>query len=102
MITSLETHPVPYVRIAELAAYWGVAPKVLYKLMANGCLYAVRFGARSTRVSIAEALRCEHEARFQPAKPLSPSRARDNGYAASAISAGSRAMASTWSTDRTM
>ena len=58
-IQDLNTHPNVFVSVGELAAYWHVSRRRVYKLVELGVLAAVRFGPRSFRVSTSQALEFE-------------------------------------------
>jgi excisionase family DNA binding protein len=63
-IQNLQTHPDPYVTIADLAAYWSVSRKQLYKQVEAGTLKALRLGPRSMRISTADARAFEQAAKM--------------------------------------
>lgn len=57
-IKDLQTHPEPYVRVSELAAYWRVDPSTLYRDIDKGALMVERHGpSERIRVPTAEARR---------------------------------------------
>jgi excisionase family DNA binding protein len=56
---NLRKHPHSYVAAADLARYWGVSRKQIYKQIAAGTLKAIRVGPRLLRISTAEAIRFE-------------------------------------------
>lgn len=58
-IQDLSTHPHVFVSIADLATYWRVSRRYIYKQVELGILGAVRFGPRSFRISISQALEFE-------------------------------------------
>lgn len=62
-INDLATHDAPFVTIADLASYWDVSRKQIYRLIRSGRLPAVRFGPRILRVPRAEALELEESLR---------------------------------------
>ena len=64
MIKKLQDHPAPFVKVSELAAYWGVSYKVLHKQIEAGTLRALKVSPRVLRVSTREALRFEAEAKM--------------------------------------
>ena len=66
-IRDLQKHPDPYVTTSELAGYWGVSRKALYKQIDAGTLTAVRIG-RVLRISTAEAIRFEAIAKMLPSR----------------------------------
>lgn len=58
----LKGHPDPYVTIGELAAYWLVSRKQLYKQIDAGTLPAIRLGPRLFRIRTADAREFERSA----------------------------------------
>ena len=58
-VQDLRSHPEPYVTVAELAKYWLVGRKYIYKLIGTGRLAAIRLGPRALRVRTTEAIRFE-------------------------------------------
>ena len=67
-IESLESLKRPYVTVPELAAYWGVSSKHLYKQINAGTLPAIRLGPRLVRIRTSEALKFEHIAKMTAAE----------------------------------
>jgi excisionase family DNA binding protein len=65
-LRDLSTHPEPYVTIGELAAYWLVSRKQLYKQIDAGTLPAIRLGPRLFRIRTADARKFERSANMQP------------------------------------
>jgi excisionase family DNA binding protein len=63
-IRSLRDHPEPYVTTTELAKYWLVSRKQIYKQIEAGTLKAIRLGPRLLRISTAEALDFEKRAKM--------------------------------------
>ncbi|MGH9255088.1 MAG: helix-turn-helix transcriptional regulator [Vicinamibacterales bacterium] len=61
-VKELKTHPEPYVTIAELAAYWLVGRKQIYKQIDAGTLRAIRLGPRLLRIRTADAIEFERRA----------------------------------------
>ena len=55
-IHDLETHPTPYVSIGDLADYWMVSRRYLYKQVRAGTLDAIQIGPRSCRIATTAAL----------------------------------------------
>ncbi|HEY7442938.1 MAG TPA: helix-turn-helix domain-containing protein, partial [Vicinamibacterales bacterium] len=55
-IDNLESLKRPYVTVPELAQYWGVSSKHLYKQINAGTLPAIRLGPRLVRIRTSEAL----------------------------------------------
>jgi excisionase family DNA binding protein len=52
--------------VGQLARYWAVSRKQIYKQIEGGTLTAVRFGPRLLRIKTSEALRFEREAKMTP------------------------------------
>jgi excisionase family DNA binding protein len=65
-ILDLQTHPEPYLTTSDLAEYWGVSRKQIYKQIDAGTLVAIRLGPRLMRISTVEAIRFEVVARMSP------------------------------------
>jgi len=65
----LQKHPDPYVTTSDLAGYWRVSRKQIYKQIDAGTLRAIRLGPRLLRISTAEAIRFEHLAKMLPMSP---------------------------------
>ena len=55
-IHDLATHPSSYVSIGELADYWMVSRRYLYKQVRAGALDAIQIGPRSCRIPTSAAL----------------------------------------------
>ena len=68
-LQDLRSHPEPYVTVAELAEYWLVGRKQIYKQIDAGTLPAIRLGPRILRIRTADALKFERLANMQ--KPAS-------------------------------
>ena len=66
LISRLDDHPSPYVTVSDLAEYWAVSRKQIYKHIELGTLTALRFGPRLLRIQTSEARRFEREARMIP------------------------------------
>ena len=62
-IHDLATHPSSYVSVGELADYWMVSRRYLYKQVQAGALDAIRIGPRSCRIAKTAALEFEHRSR---------------------------------------
>ena len=58
-IHDLETHPTQYVSVGELADYWLVSRRYLYKQVRAGTLDAIQIGPRSCRIATTAALEFE-------------------------------------------
>jgi excisionase family DNA binding protein len=54
-LTDLQSHSEPYVTVAELAEYWLVGRKQIYKQIEAGTLPAIRLGPRLLRIRTADA-----------------------------------------------
>jgi excisionase family DNA binding protein len=65
-IVDLHAHPEPYVTASDLAAYWGVSRKQIYKQIEAGALVAIRLGPRLLRINTVEAIRFEVSAKMSP------------------------------------
>jgi excisionase family DNA binding protein len=65
-IMDLQSHPEPYVTTSDLADYWRVSRKQIYKQIEAGTLRAIRLGPRLMRISTAEAIRFEEMAKMSP------------------------------------
>jgi excisionase family DNA binding protein len=65
-IARLQTHPDPYVSTTDLADYWGVSRKQIYKQIDAGTLAALRLGPHILRIKTAEAIRFERAAKMAP------------------------------------
>ena len=63
-IVDLQKHPDPYVTTSDLAGYWRVSRKQIYKQIDAGTLEAIRLGPRLLRISTAEAIRFEDKAKI--------------------------------------
>jgi excisionase family DNA binding protein len=63
-IQDLHVHPEPYVTTSELAEYWLVSRKQIYKQIEAGTIKAIRLGPRLLRISTAEALHFEQMAKM--------------------------------------
>lgn len=68
-LQDLRSHPEPYVTVAELAEYWLVGRKQIYKQIDAGTLPAIRLGPRILRIRTADALKFERLANMH--KPAS-------------------------------
>jgi excisionase family DNA binding protein len=65
-IRDLSTHPLPYVSVSDLASYWLVSRKQVYKQIDAGTLPALRLGPRLFRISTADARLFERHAKMRP------------------------------------
>jgi excisionase family DNA binding protein len=78
-ITDLQTHPEPYLTTSDLADYWRVSRKQIYKQIEAGTLKAIRLGPRLLRISTAEAIRFEEMAKMSPASDREGPQQRGDG-----------------------
>jgi excisionase family DNA binding protein len=58
-VRSLSSHPDPFIRAEDLARYWSVSRRQIYKNIEEGKLAAVRLGPRSLRIPTSEAVAFE-------------------------------------------
>jgi excisionase family DNA binding protein len=65
-IRDLSTHPVAYVSVGELADYWRISRKQIYKQIDAGTLEAIRLGPRLFRIRTTVARNFEESARMSP------------------------------------
>jgi excisionase family DNA binding protein len=65
-IIDLRNHSDPYVTTTDLADYWRVSRKQIYKQIDAGTLNAIRLGPRLLRISTSEAARFEESAKMAP------------------------------------
>ncbi|MQA28714.1 MAG: hypothetical protein GEU82_02585 [Luteitalea sp.] len=65
-IRDLSTHPAAYVSVGELANYWRVSRKQIYKQIDAGTLAAIRLGPRLFRIRTVVARDFEESARMCP------------------------------------
>jgi excisionase family DNA binding protein len=63
-IRNLKEHSWPYVTPSELAEYWQVSRRQIYKYIEQGELRAVRLGPRVVRIQTADAIAFEAQARW--------------------------------------
>lgn len=71
-IRDLSTHPVAYVSVGELADYWRISRKQIYKQIDAGTLEAIRLGPRLFRIRTTVARNFEESARMSPATGQQP------------------------------
>ena len=62
----MRAHPEPYVTVGELADYWLVSRKQIYKQIEAGTLHAIKLGPRLLRISTPEAIAFERRANMHP------------------------------------
>ena len=65
-LKDLQSHAEPYVTVAELAEYWLVGRKQIYKQIDAGTLRAIRLGPRLLRIKTADAREFERQANMRP------------------------------------
>jgi excisionase family DNA binding protein len=70
-LQSLQKYPEPYVTIGQLAQYWLVSRKQLYKHVESGALKAIRLGPRLLRIRTADASEFEKSLASLPVEPQS-------------------------------
>ena len=64
-LKDLQSHPEPYVTVAELAEYWLVGRKQIYKQIEAGTLPAIRLGPRLLRIRTSDARVFERSANMR-------------------------------------
>jgi excisionase family DNA binding protein len=64
-VRDLAAHPEPYVTVAELAEYWLVGRKQIYKQIDAGQLPAIRLGPRLMRIRTSAAIEFERRANMR-------------------------------------
>jgi excisionase family DNA binding protein len=64
-LRDLAAHPEPYVTVAELADYWLVGRKQIYKQIDAGTLPAIRLGPRLMRIRTVDAIEFECRANLR-------------------------------------
>lgn len=64
MPIDLKTHVSAYVTVGELAEYWAVSRRQIYRQIQSGELLALKFGPRLWRVSAESARRLERTSEF--------------------------------------
>src|SRR5579862_4043317 len=84
-LQNLKAHHEAYVTIGELAEYWLVSRKQIYKQIEAGTLPAIRLGPRLLRVRTVDAIEFEHQANMHPPPP--PPRSRDSESPQAAVAA---------------
>jgi len=62
---NLATHPEKYVTVTQLAQYWQVSRKQIYKQIDAGVLEAIRLGERLYRIRTAAAIEFEEQAHMR-------------------------------------
>jgi excisionase family DNA binding protein len=65
-IQALATHPDAFVTVRELAAYWVVSPRQIYKHIGTGSLPAVNVGRRAYRIPTKAAAEFEQRMIVRP------------------------------------
>lgn len=92
-IQDLGSHPLPFVSVNQLATYWMVSRRYLYKLIESGALEAVKLGPRSFRVPTAAARRFEKARLFQSGSPAPSSASSRNAGPSAGASIGQQSAA---------
>ena len=64
-VKDLQSHLEPYVTVAELAEYWLVGRKQIYKQIDAGTLPAIRLGPRLLRIRTSDARAFERSANMR-------------------------------------
>ena len=64
-VKDLQLHQEPYVTVGELAEYWLVGRKQIYKQIEAGTLPAIRLGPRLLRIRTADARTFERSANMR-------------------------------------
>jgi excisionase family DNA binding protein len=72
-IRDLSTHPLAFVSVGELASYWRISRRQIYKQIEAGTLPAIRLGPRLFRIRTSVARTFEESARLSP-EDVQPSR----------------------------
>src|SRR5712692_235433 len=67
-LENLKSHSEAYVTIGQLAAYWLISRKQIYKQIEAGTLRAIRLGPRLLRIRTADAIEFEQRANMQPSQ----------------------------------
>ena len=65
-ITNLAQHKDKYVTVSQLAEYWQVSRKQIYKHIDAGTLETIRLGPRLYRIRTSVAVRFEESAHMRP------------------------------------
>jgi excisionase family DNA binding protein len=63
-IRDLATHPLAFVSVGELASYWRISRRQIYKQIDAGTLPAIRLGPRLFRIRTSVARAFEESARL--------------------------------------
>jgi len=73
VVKDLQSHSEPYVTIGELAEYWLVGRKQIYKQIDAGTLPAIQLGPRLLRIRTSDAQAFERSAKMRVSQetPLS-------------------------------
>jgi excisionase family DNA binding protein len=72
-VKDLQSHAEPYVTVAELAEYWLVGRKQIYKQIEAGTLPAIRLGPRLLRIRTIDARHFERSANMRADENVHPS-----------------------------
>jgi excisionase family DNA binding protein len=87
-LRDLSSHPEPYVSTEDLAQYWSVSRRQIYKHIENGSLPAIRMGPRSVRIPTRGAAEFEKRSTF--AGPVTPPSASSDRPAREPVDRGAR------------
>ena len=75
-VRDLASHVAPYLTVGELARYWLVSRRQIYKQIEEGKLPAIRLGPRSLRIRTSDAIQFERRSSLEltetDRKPQSP------------------------------
>ncbi|MGH9147215.1 MAG: helix-turn-helix domain-containing protein [Vicinamibacterales bacterium] len=72
MPIDLRTHVAAYVTVGELAEYWAVSRRQIYRQIQSGDLLALKFGPRLWRVSADSARQLERTSELGPTRRSRP------------------------------
>jgi excisionase family DNA binding protein len=78
-IINLATHPEAYVTVRELAEYWQVSRRVIYKQIEAGTLESIRLGPRLLRIRTSVAIEFERTARMRADERVPQQSSREEG-----------------------
>jgi excisionase family DNA binding protein len=67
-LRDLSSHPAPYVTVDDLARYWMVSRRHIYKQIEEGKLPAIRLGPRSLRIRTSDATKFELRSMIGPSE----------------------------------
>ena len=87
-LQNLKSHDAAYVTIGELAEYWRISRKQIYKQIEAGTLPAIRLGPRLLRIRTVDAIEFERRANMQA--PADAHRDNDTSHASVSLRAARR------------